>query len=634
MISLAAAFVVVLIALVCTRLWPLATVAVDPEKTPFLGPDQVNGFTMYTSTITDATGRFRSHKIILVFLAACVFAGGMGWLVNRQRCREWTISINLEKFARTRLVFLVVAILFLMPVLVGLRKVPDFSQRDQAHLAITNMHFSFIVGHADKLSQGDKLFETVSPKYGMLITVFVAGLEKAKGGLVSLGSMIRMMQVSELLYLFIALLLYWRWSGRRLLLVILPMLFLVKWFYSSSYAPVPMNHSPIRTAGIIVALVVVFHMQRVPLWGLGLACGGLSALALLNNVESGLACTVGLAAFLFIRTRKFGSPVFPVWTKMVSWFFAGFALVWLVFSLVCYRVLGVHFGVSGLTEYVFPAFRGAAGAWATNDPVGWWPVFMFLHVSMVVVYSAMAPRYTFKDAYRCGLGVMFLVWFAYFVNRPDPTYLCSFYFLYGFLVVDLQIQFLRNIRKKVNAGVSSSILGLSLILIISQAYDAVSWSLNPKKWGVNAIRWQVPLVRKGVPLTKDAVGVGHAYVAQPYAHSLVTRGNLLRDKAQAAGCKRLVYFTVDSFLMPRVSGILPWQEFPDPLEAMTKKHYDRMIQAVVSSPYDEIYFDVRDEKKLVYYTAMFQMVRRDLADHFQKAGVESGWEIWKRIPKN
>ena len=70
------------------------------------------------------------------------------------------------------------------------------------------------------------------------------------------------------------------------------------------------------------------------------------------------------------------------------------------------------------------------------------------------------------------------------------------------------------------------------------------------------------------------------------------------------------------------------------MEAMTKVHYDHLIQSVLNSPFDEIYFDARDEKSLVWYGGMFQMVRRDLGKHFQKVGVESGWEIWKRISKN
>jgi len=29
---------------------------------------------------------------------------------------------------------------------------------------------------------------------------------------------------------------------------------------------------------------------------------------------------------------------------------------------------------------------------------------------------------------------------------------------------------------------------------------------------------------------------------------------------------------------------------------------------------------------------MFQMVRKDLSKDFEKVRVESGWEIWRRIP--
>ena len=57
-----------------------------------------------------------------------------------------------------------------------------------------------------------------------------------------------------------------------------------------------------------------------------------------------------------------------------------------------------------------------------------------------------------------------------------------------------------------------------------------------------------------------------------------------------------------------------------------------MIESVINSPFDEIYFDARDEKNLIWYGWMFQMVRRDLSKDFEKVRVESGWEIWRRIP--
>ncbi|MBY0326722.1 MAG: hypothetical protein K2Q30_07370, partial [Gemmataceae bacterium] len=174
---------------------------------------------------------------------------------------------------------------------------------------------------------------------------------------------------------------------------------------------------------------------------------------------------------------------------------------------------------------------------------------------------------------------------------------------------------------------------LPLVLIYSQVADAMNWAINPLDWRVNNfVRWQVPLVKKGFPLTVDAVHIEGVYLSQGYAHSLVTRSEFLKNKSVKQINNRSIYFTVDSYLIPHISGILPWQEFADPFEAISKKYYDRLIESVIKSPFDEIYFDARDEKKLIWYGGMFQMVRRDLSKDFEKVRVESGWEIWRRIP--
>lgn len=631
--SFAVLIVILILSLVLVSCWPVNSFRVDPEQTPFIGNEQSNGYTMYTNIVTDASGRFRTHKIILVLLAVCVLVAGFFRGFRSFLNREVVVS-SFSKFARSKVFFMIVAVAILFPMIVTIRNIPDFSQKDDAHMAVANMHYSFIIGHADKLAQGDKIFEEVSPKYGMLITVLIAGLEKIKGHFLSLGNIMKMVQLSEIVFLFFAMYLYWRSSGRRALLCIVPILFLIKWFYSSSNIIIPMNHSPIRTAGITFAILSLYCLRNANLWLLGTAGGCLMAVAILNNVESGVACSVGVCAFLFLRGRKYGSNIFQNLFKLVLFAMFGFSLAWLVFSLVCFLVLGIHFGSSGLTEYLVPAFRGAAGSWATPDPVGWWPIFMFLHVAFGVVYSAFSKRITFKETYLCSIGVMFLVWFVYFINRPEPTYLCSFYFLYGFFVIDLQLRLIKSMRAIQIWRADILVFVLPLILISSQAADAMNWAINPLDWRVNNfVRWQVPLVKKGAPLTVDAVIIGGVYLSQGYAHSLVTRSKFLKSKSVKQINNRSVYFTVDSYLIPHTSEILPFQEFADPFEAINKKYYDRLIESVIKYPLDEIYFDARDEKTLVWYGGMFQMVRKDLSKDFEKVRVESGWEIWRRIPQ-
>ena len=630
LISATSILLVLCVAFFGNKIWPLQVQKINPEITPFVGEQQMNGYTIYTNLLTNASGRFRIHKLILIVIALIVLIGGFCPLTfKKQLFHIPKIGLH-SSWLNHPLFFWLVLVLAMLPFAKSLGKVADFSQRDDAHMALVNMHFAFIVGHSDKLSDGDKLFESISPKYGMLITLFVAGVEKARGGLVSLGDLLKVVHYSDFFYILLAAYGYWKWSGKRMLYILAPMLFLMHWYYSSTQMMVPMNHSPIRTAGITVSLVTLLLMRKVSINWLGFTCGSLAAFSILNNVESGIAATVGLLAFVFLRVNSVTKNI-RKYFQPFGMLILGFLVVWCIFSFACYCILGVFFGISGLAEYVYPAFKGASGAWATNDPITFWPVFMFIHVSLVVVYSAWNSRISFKDAYRCALGVMFLVWFAYFVNRPEPAYLCSYYFMYGFLVIDLEKALLKKNKKPILLGSA-----LALGIIGFQLQGVVQWSLKPWKWqlSTNPLKWGVPVVRVGQPLAADAIDMGNAYISKGYHRSLSQRGEFLKKRSLEISSKRLVYFTVDSYLMPRFSNILPWQEYPDPLEAMNRQYYERLIRNVVQSPFNEIYFDARDEKSLVWYGGMFQMVRRDLGEHFQKVGVESGWEIWKRISKN
>jgi len=135
-------------------------------------------------------------------------------------------------------------------------------------------------------------------------------------------------------------------------------------------------------------------------------------------------------------------------------------------------------------------------------------------------------------------------------------------------------------------------------------------------------------------LLDDAIFYNRVYLPKSYWESLKIRSEFLIKQNEGNLSNRMVFFTPDSYLLPRFSKVYPYQIFSDPVVALKKNIYLEMIKSVINSPFEEIYFDSRDEKKLIWYGWMFQMVRRDLSNDFEKVRVESGWEIWKRIPKS
>ena len=91
---------VLTLAYVFTTLWPVTFFKVDPEKTPFIGDSQSNGYTMYNNLVTNSTGRFRTHKIILGVLAVCVLVGGFFQGMRSFLSREVVIP-SVSKLARS-----------------------------------------------------------------------------------------------------------------------------------------------------------------------------------------------------------------------------------------------------------------------------------------------------------------------------------------------------------------------------------------------------------------------------------------------------------------------------------------------------------------------------------------------------
>jgi hypothetical protein len=254
------------------------------------------------------------------------------------------------------------------------------------------------------------------------------------------------------------------------------------------------------------------------------------------------------------------------------------------------------------------------------------------HAIWSVVYTALERPGGFRQSFRIAAGITLLVWFAYFANRPDPEYICSYLLLYGMLLIDLSRYLGRQIKLAFRRP--RALLGAQVVLgflVLSHAglvaSRVIEWSGYPFKFTVKSARSGVPLVRRDDVKKPAPLRISKAYMAPAYAHSLKDRADFLRSAARG---HRLVYFTVDSYLMPRVSGVLPLQEFADPSEALTRSSYDRLLYSVLKAPVDEVYIDSRNAADLIWYGGMFDLLRRDLSRRFQRDGVEHGWEIWRR----
>jgi hypothetical protein len=624
----------------CCRIWPVTTYTIDPLRTPFYGPYQGNGFVH--PAIHDTTGLRRAHKLILGATVLIALFGSWRWWnthLIRQARRLARSLLAQRRRVRRAVEGSMLLLLFAFVVakeIPSLRKIPDFSDRPVANMALINNHIGMTMGHADRLASGDMLFRDTTPVYGVLVPVLLASYER-QFGLISLGDHIRWLVAVEILYWIIAGYLFLVWSRGRWLSCLLPVVLLLEYYWSTALGLIPPNHSPFRSAGLPLAAFCLVALRRASPRANQWAAGIVSALAVLANVESGIAATVGLVLYVYRRYALGGLNERPLgMIKPAARFAGGFIAALIGFAIVCRAGCGTWPYVPGLKHY-FELARLSSSGYGTrpfrmdkfeNLVVALWPLAQVGLAIWSVSYAALERPGGFRPSFRIAVGTMLLVWFAYFVNRPEPGYLASYNLLYGLLLIDCGRYLGQAIKRPrrllgIRAALAIFVLGYSGFM----ASRVIEWSWNPSQWTVKCWRWGVPLVDRGPERAPGKPRISGAYLPKPYADSLRDRSTHLRRMARG---ERLVYFTVDSYLMPRLSGVLPLQQYPDPSEAFTRPSYDRLLSFVVKAPVSEVYVDSRIAANLVWYGGVFDLLRRDLSRRFECTSIEHGWEIWRR----
>jgi hypothetical protein len=492
------------------------------------------------------------------------------------------------------------------------------------------------VGHADRLAAGDVLFRDVTPQYGVLVPVLLATYER-QFGLITLGEHMRWLVGVEVVYWMIAGYLFLIWSRGHWVACILPAMLLLQYYWSGTTGLVPPNHSPFRTAGLTIAMLSLMLLRnatpRVTQWMTGVAAG----VAILANIESGIAAAVGIVIYLLRRYVFLGTDArVRVLLRTAARFVAGFVVAIFGF-VVLYRVgCGNWPYFPGLRDYFVYARISSAGygtrpfqlAYYPSVLMALWPFVLFAHVIWTVFYSAQQRANGFRPSYRIAVGMTLLVWFAYFANRPDPEYIGSYLLFYGLFLIDLGRYAGLVVRRRRAFFRPRAVVAAALLCFVGMvAWRVVEWSWNPGEWAIKSVRSAVPLIGRGDAKPVDQPKMSKAYLPRDYAHSLRERADYLRAVAKG---KRVVYFTLDSYLMPRISNVLPLQPYADPIEALTRTSYDRLLNSVLKAPVEELYVDARNASELIWYGGMYDLLRRDLSRRFDRERVEHGWEVWKR----
>lgn len=522
-----------------------------------------------------------------------------------------------------KFVLLALLLVFTLP---GLVAPLDLSAHSIDDFIRIQAHYNHVVVQGDRLAVGHKLFADVIPEYGVFLPVLSGGWQKYVGSY-GLGTYVAQIRFLQVVYLLLAWFLYSRYSFGLKLGSCLATAFLIPWYHFNQLGLYYPNNSPWRTICLPVGLLVLYQLRGAGLNKAAFSIGATSCFLMLLNFELGLAASLGMFAYLYFRYQLLSLKNFGVFFKAVILLCLGFLSSLIAFSLLCLVLLGSVPNYA-LCQTVWQtamlvASTGYSGIKGSFNPVAGLIFFHAVLVLLATAFSADGPL-SFRKSFKAAVSVIIIIWFAYYANRAHPWNLVTFYFLYGFFLIDLVQDFLHKTSKSrpANTFAISGALALGLILLpqIAASYKFMM------PYYVNGL---VVMLRG--PAQKPARKVCGVYMRADVADELEAKANfLVREKETNSTAP--MFFTDNAFFIPKLANSYSPLPFRDTFaEVLTKKDYARLLDAVIASKAPYIYFDSASSKVSGSkgWKDYYAQLRQDLSSHYTKIGEESGWEIWQ-----
>ncbi|HEY9868986.1 MAG TPA: hypothetical protein V6D08_07455 [Candidatus Obscuribacterales bacterium] len=487
-------------------------------------------------------------------------------------------------------------------------------------------HYVMVVGQGDRLAAGQRLFEELIPYYSVLLTVVLGGWQLHVSP-IDFGGYISLIRWAQVIYLIAFTLLYRKYAHGWKLTTLLAVAFLVPWFHFNQTGLSFPNHTTWRLLGQPAALCALFLVRRSSLAPASYVIGVASGVALLLNLETGVCITAALLAYLWFRYGLFKLSNVGSLPKAGALVALGIGSALSVFLLGTRLWLGYWPNLACLPvvwkSIAFVSSTGYSGMKGTFHPVA---ALFFGHAAYVLIATALRAQESlgFKQAFRAAVATAIIIWFAYYANRSEPWNLASYYGLYGFFLIDLLRMLVLRFRRDTSA-IQHQVVAAAVIAFVvlpEMAYTFQSIFLPNYVMGVQVIT-------EG-PVNKPARLVSGVYLEENVARELEMKAAFIK---QASKDRPAMYFTANSFFIPKLSGVLPPLPFADTFaEVITKNDYRKLLWIVREQSPAHIYFDAPGCKLIgpkgwqLYYAQL----RKDLSAYYEKETETDGWEVWRR----
>lgn len=486
-------------------------------------------------------------------------------------------------------------------------------------------HWLYVLSHADRLLHGARLHHGAHPSYGQLTTLANVALQRTFGEFTMPGHLAFIVGLQTVVML--ALLRAYYFLSRGAWLFCCPALvaagcnfWLVTWLQP--------NHSAWRYCMLWLLPWVLTKLAAAPLRRAALGAGCMGFLAVIHNIETGVAAAAGCFAFVAYRSRQLAPRQIAAVAAQTC---AGCALGLLGWAVLCLSALGqapdLAAAFKQATLFRLMSSTGFGAALPTMiDPLA---LVILGSCCLTLVYRLLDWRRCQMPAHAVQFAVAAasLVWFAYYANRPHREYLYGFFPLLGCLLID-------QLRV-----VSAGLRGRLPLAATACAAAAISWVIAPVVKQQCSLQYQVArFAAEQVVRTEPKKFIPELGVYLPddaRTLAILQKAEYLRSRAS----EKPVFFTVDSYLVPKLARC--WSDSPVAdifWECLNERQFAAVWSALDDGQVDEVLLDPHDwltssacQMPVCSSERQYLLAVRDrLAQEFDFAGVAGGWELWRR----
>jgi hypothetical protein len=501
----------------------------------------------------------------------------------------------------------------------------DLSLLSDSELAHFDLHYAIVMATGPRIALGEPIFTEVTSPYGIVMP-FLSAVAERIGGPLDMGDYVLGIRACQTAFVLGFLWLYRHQSRGGWLAALLAICLVLPGYQFVSNGTVLPNHSAWRSMPLLLgplAMVLCRDLgQRARCVCLGAAC----ALAVLFNLESGLAAGAGMFVYLWLRAgwggrlpvREWGAAALAlglgagVGTAAMLGAWRGFLGYW-----------PAMFDPNGFFLALTASSAGISGLRWSFDPIAIVVFGVALFVLLGAMWRADLPA-THRRALRGGVAAILLVWFAYYAHRPHPTKMHSYLALFGLLAVDLLPVLLRGWRGR--DGVRFAALGVTatacLVFLprVVMQYVAIIplWAtLSTQPFGGS--------------LTPDAAELSGVWLGSRAEQVIRARARFLEHEAPRGEIWFATAQPYLTLLLTRVAPATP--ALHGFAEVRTRQDYQALLELARESSAQRLLLDDPDVGLAgsSHEQAFYQRLRSELPElGWQLRQRESGWMVYAR----